>query len=125
MLKNALGDEEGDVTAEVEEMTEEEVEAAEEATQEGVDEEIGEALEAGEAAGKEGYEADLAKYKAQEADMGHTGWAQSWARPMREAGLSEMGVAGRHQAAMQQLAMQHKPQQEVLVPVVFKGPRVY
>jgi hypothetical protein len=71
-LQMALGDD-GDIEAEVADMTEEAVEEAMEETQAGVDEEINNALADGEANGKAGYEADIAKYKGQEADMGHAG----------------------------------------------------
>uniref|UniRef100_A0A7S0E5E5 Uncharacterized protein n=1 Tax=Hanusia phi TaxID=3032 RepID=A0A7S0E5E5_9CRYP len=101
MLINALGAEDGDTSKEVEEMTEEEVTAAEEATQEGVDEEINDALADAESAAKATYESDIEKYKSQEADMGHSGWVQSWARAQRSVGLSQP----MRRAEMQQLAM--------------------
>jgi hypothetical protein len=53
-----------------------------------------------------GYEEDIAKYKGQEAKMGHSGWVDVYGNAMREAGLSVTGVAGRA-AAMQQLAAAH------------------
>ena len=74
-LQMALGDD-GDIEAEVADMTEEAVEEAMEETQAGVDEEINNALADGEANGKAGYEADIAKYKGQEADMGHSGYVR-------------------------------------------------
>jgi hypothetical protein len=85
-LKMALGDD-GDIEAEVNEMTEEAVEEAVAETQAGVDEEINNALAEGESTGQAGYAADVEKYKGQEADMGHTGWAQSWANSMRQGPL--------------------------------------
>eukprot|EP00277_Geminigera_cryophila_P044061 CAMPEP_0173082924 /NCGR_PEP_ID=MMETSP1102-20130122/18906_1 /TAXON_ID=49646 /ORGANISM="Geminigera sp., Strain Caron Lab Isolate" /LENGTH=156 /DNA_ID=CAMNT_0013959285 /DNA_START=62 /DNA_END=532 /DNA_ORIENTATION=+ len=110
-LKMALGDD-GDVEAEVEEMTEEAVEEAMHETQDGVDEEINNALADGEASGKAGYEADIAKYKGQEADMGHSGWIQSWANPMRQAGLPANGLA-KLAAKLQSLAQQPPSHQTV------------
>lgn len=48
-----------------------------------------------------GYEADIAKYKGQEAGMGHSGWIQSWANSMRQAGLPVEGLAKLSSAKMQ------------------------
>ncbi|KAJ1489069.1 hypothetical protein T484DRAFT_1886457 [Baffinella frigidus] len=93
MLMSALGADEGDTTKDVESMSEEAVESAEETTEEAATQEIDNALADSAEAAQVGYEADLEKYKAQEASMGHSGWAQSWARPMREAGLRAEGVA--------------------------------
>ena len=106
-LKMALGDD-GDIEAEVEEMTEEAVEEAMQETQDGVDEEINAALADGEANGQAGYEADIAKYKGQEADMGHSGWVQSWANSMRHAGLPAEGMAKLASAKLQSLAQQEQ-----------------
>ena len=105
MIMEALGKTEGDTEADTKKMTEEAVANAEAATQAAVSAEIETAVTKGETEGKAGYEADIAKYKGQEAEMGHAGWVDVYAKSMREAGLSVDGVAGRA-AQLQQLAVQ-------------------
>ena len=106
-IVSALGDE-GDVEAEVAAMTDEAVKQAQEETQAGVDEEINNALAEGEATGAAGYDEDIEKYKGQEADMGHTGWVQSWANSMRQEGLHVGGLAKLAGGRLQSLAQQRQ-----------------
>lgn len=107
-IVSALGPDEGDVEAEVAAMTDEAVKQAQEETQAGVDEEINNALAEGEATGAAGYDEDIEKYKGQEADMGHTGWVQSWANSMRQEGLHVGGLAKLAGGRLQSLAQQQQ-----------------
>ena len=107
-IVSALGPDEGDVEAEVAAMTDEAVKQAQEETQAGVDEEINNALAEGEATGAAGYDEDIEKYKGQEADMGHTGWVQSWANSMRQEGLHVRSLAKLAGGRLQSLAQQQQ-----------------
>mmetsp|Transcript_78341 Transcript_78341/g.210771 ORF Transcript_78341/g.210771 Transcript_78341/m.210771 type:complete len:118 (-) Transcript_78341:47-400(-) len=104
-LKIALGPKNGDISKDVAKATIDAVNKARNETQKAVDDEITKALAKGVDGGKAAWEASIDKYKAQEASMGHKGWAQSWARPERAAGLKSNWR--RAPADAQQLAAVH------------------
>uniref|UniRef100_A0A6T8IBJ7 Uncharacterized protein n=1 Tax=Hemiselmis andersenii TaxID=464988 RepID=A0A6T8IBJ7_HEMAN len=100
-LISALGKKDGDTAKDVKEATEEAVKKAQEETEEAVAAEIDEAVTKGETEGKAGYDEDIAKYKGQEADMGHTGWVDVYSG---EKDATPEVLKGKV-ASMQKLAM--------------------